>query len=69
MFGAATGAKELGLGGWDVDFHAVVKLERGGIALGIESFFCRVLHVLSVSVGIAVECSDGDANGSSSKCR
>ncbi len=66
--GSAKGAN-VDVGGWDVDFHAVVKLERGGIALGIKSLFCRVLHVLSVSMGIAVEGSDGDANGSSNKCR
>ncbi len=57
------------MGGGDIDLDTVVEFERGGIALGIESFFCRVLHVLSVGVSIEVEGSDGNADSSSGKCR
>ncbi len=35
---ASSGTFKLGMGGWHVYFHALTELERGGIALEVETF-------------------------------
>jgi hypothetical protein len=62
VFDASSGAYDLRVRGWDVDFDAVIELERGRRALLIQSFFRCCLHVGVVSQSKSVERSDGDAN-------
>ncbi len=43
VFCASFGTFQLGMGGWHVYFNALTKLERGGIALEVETFGCCAL--------------------------
>ena len=69
MFGSATGAGELGMGGWDVDLDAVVKLERGGVALAVQAILSSFLHVGMVGERETMEGGDGDLDGGCSPFR
>jgi hypothetical protein len=51
------------MGGRDVDFDAIVKLERGGGALAVQAVLSCLLHVGVVGQRETMECSDGDADG------
>jgi hypothetical protein len=62
-FGSSTGACQLGMGGRDVNLHAIVQLERGEGALAVQTVLSCLLHVGVVGKREAMECGDGDADG------
>ena len=69
MLGSSTGACELGMGGWDVNLDAIVKLERGGVALAVQSILSCLLHIGVVGQRKTMEGGDGDTDGGCSPFR
>ncbi len=58
VFRTTTGAEKLGMGRGNVNFDAIVELERGRGALFSQTFLCCALHVGGVCERKTVEGSD-----------